>query len=102
MVFILLIAIAILSVTIKNALNGVGTIEVERARRWNKNIKKGEDDYDPRLRLWVPFLDKSRAQSGAVVIVDPAIALFDLGKQRNWEQFLGSDWTEWLGKYSRL
>ena len=93
--FILLIAVCMVGVSISNVLRGVSTIEVERLRRWNslKN-RRGDEIWDPRLRLWIPILD---GEGGTVVVVDPTMRLFDRGWRDNVLEFVGSSWRAWIG-----
>lgn len=96
--FILLfVAVAMVVMTVRNACRGVGTIEVERMRRWRHLYKKSGDAalqrWDPRIRLYVPGED---GREGGVILVDPHVKLFDLGVSRNWQTLMGDHWWQWL------
>ncbi|MBW0541713.1 hypothetical protein O181_081428 [Austropuccinia psidii MF-1] len=86
-----LVIIAMLVIVIKNnILRGLSSIEIERARRWNKS----SSTWDPRLKLWVP--DCKEKGKGKVVLLQPGIPIFDLGPRKNFEQIMGDRVWEWF------
>lgn len=84
---------AVIITIVLNARRGLGAVQVERSRRWKLQQKSGiANAWDARLTLWIPLPEGG----GAVVRVDPAIRLFDLGASRNWRNLMGEQWWQWF------
>lgn len=88
-----------------NLQTGTTSIQVERTRRWRAHVAKlakkkdGEgEDWDPRLRLWIPLPLEESERGGEVVRVDPGLPLFDMGTRENRRRLLGSTWRDWFGE----
>jgi hypothetical protein len=90
-----------------NLRTGTTAIQVERTRRWRAHLAKlakkkdGEgEDWDPRLRLWIPLPLEENRSGGEIVRVDPGLPLFDMGAQENRRRLLGTTWRDWFGELS--
>lgn len=90
-----------------NLRTGTTAIQVERTRRWRAHLAKlakkkdGEgEDWDPRLRLWIPLPLEENRSGGEIVRVDPGLPLFDMGAQENRRRLLGTTRRDWFGELS--
>ncbi|GAA5873153.1 hypothetical protein JCM3774_000066 [Rhodotorula dairenensis] len=96
---ILLIALSMVFVVIRNAARGLSTVQVERARAYHAQRKRAplglKPRYDARLRLWVPTGRVGYTASGAVLLVEPDIPLFDFGRRENLRRALGDRSWKW-------
>ncbi|BGP44507.1 Putative E3 ubiquitin-protein ligase [Rhodotorula kratochvilovae] len=90
--FISVIALVMLYVVTRNARRGLTSVQLERNKlhRSSLAITAG---YDARQRVFVPLPE--REGGGAVVLVEPDVPLFDLGKEENWKRVMGERWWEW-------
>jgi hypothetical protein len=90
---ILLVMVAMLAIVVKNnILNGLSTLEIERARqshRWSRD--------DAGITLWVPPRD-GQHDSGKVVRVPPGIPIFDHGPWANFCLIMGDQVWHWFGQ----
>ncbi|PLW29195.1 hypothetical protein PCASD_14629 [Puccinia coronata f. sp. avenae] len=88
---ILLVMVAMLAIVVKNnILNGLSTLEIERARqshRWSRD--------DAGITLWVPPRD-GQHDSGKVVRVPPGIPIFDHGPWANFCLIMGDQVWHWF------
>lgn len=93
---ILLIALSMVFVVLRNASRGLSTVQVERARAYHNQTKRAPlglvPRYDARLRLWVPTDDIG---GGAISLVEPNIPLFDFGRRENLRRAFGDRWWKW-------
>jgi len=87
-ILLLLVAISMIGISVRNIIAGQSTIEVERARPSRKN-RSGER----RRFLWLPATDDA---PGRVVRIDPNLKLYDLGPAANWRATMGERPLDWL------
>jgi hypothetical protein len=86
-------------IVILNLSAGAMTVEVERVKAWNRwqarRIKSDDrdDDWDPRTRLFVPLESRVPGKRGAVVLVEPGLRIYDLGRWTNWRWIMGEGWA---------
>ena len=102
-VLVFLIACAMLVTVFLNVKSGATSIQVERRRRWNAHLRQKakdgastKEDWDPRLRLWIP--SESSNSGGVISRVDPSLPLFDLGAKENRKRLLGDSWMDWISE----
>lgn len=104
--FVFFVAIAMIITIVHNARRSISAVQLERIRRWKIQavsgvLEESSEDVervarDARLRLWVPFKSSDGRWSGAVLMVEPGIPLFDFGSGQNWRLLMGDSWLEWL------
>ncbi|OAW00146.1 hypothetical protein PTTG_09807 [Puccinia triticina 1-1 BBBD Race 1] len=89
---VLLVILAMLTIVFKNnILNGLSTIEIERARRSRRSPG------DARLiKLWVPPSASAGQPTGKVVLVPPGLPIFDLRPSLNFQLIMGKRVWHWF------
>ncbi|KAK4050482.1 hypothetical protein OIO90_005065 [Microbotryomycetes sp. JL221] len=95
------IGLAMIFIMVMNARKGLSTVQVERIKRWHASGSGSmKDEYDPRLRLWIPLphdeSTDSESRQGTIMLVNPDTPLFDHGAHRNWHELMGgTSWVDW-------
>jgi hypothetical protein len=130
-----LLVIGMVVVTLYYLFTGLQTIDSKRSQTWKRENAKatvakakakgsggggdgggqsGRDDdddddkdgWDPRTRLYLPLEDRSKAgSSGAIVLVDPDLRIYDLGWKSNWRLVMGEGWSvlcPWSSRFARV
>ncbi|KAI8457718.1 DHHC palmitoyltransferase-domain-containing protein [Phakopsora pachyrhizi] len=94
-IVIILVATSMVAITVRNVVfKGLSTVEIERARRFERCGGRVIDGWDPRMKLWIP--DGLGMGGGKVILIEPGTPIFDLGPYLNWKQLMGDRVFEWF------
>ncbi|KAH9447885.1 hypothetical protein MJO28_011427 [Puccinia striiformis f. sp. tritici] len=85
------VILAMLTIVLKNnILNGLSTLEIERARQAKRASREAG------VKLWVPSPASDGQPRGKVIFVPPDLPIFDLGPKLNFQHIMGKQVWHWF------